>query len=63
MKINKPLVINIVGAIAIIFAIVFPEPSAITTWGTMFDSIVFYLSNPYLIFTTIVGLYGYITNL
>lgn len=60
---NKSVIANIVGGLAIVFAIMFPEPANITTWSLFFGSIIDFISNPYLLMLSAVGLYGYLTNL
>lgn len=60
---RKALIQNIIGGIAIILMIVYPKPEEITTWKIAFESLLDYLSNPYLIVLSAIGLWGYLKNL
>lgn len=63
MKINKNRVANVVGGVAVVGLIVFPEPSNLTTWQAMSEQAQSFITNPYQIGLALVAGYGYITNL
>lgn len=60
---NKPLIINVLGGIAVVGLIIFPEPSNLTTWQSVGEQAMNFISNPYQIGLAMVAGYGYITNL
>lgn len=63
MKLNKNLLANISGGIAVVGLIVFPEPSNLTTWQAMEEQARHFIGNPYQIGLALLAGYGYITNL
>lgn len=60
---KKAIVANVVGGIAVVGLIVFPEPSNLTTWQAMGEQAHNFISNPYQVGLAVVATYGYITNL
>lgn len=60
---KKAIITNVIGGLAVVGLIVFPEPSNLTTWQAMSEQARSFISNPYQIGLAVVAGYGYITNL
>lgn len=63
LKNNKKLIINLIGGLAVVLLVIFPEPSQLTTWQEVGRQVNGFIRNPYEIGLSIVAVYGYITNL
>lgn len=60
---KKRLAINIVGGLAVVGLVIFPNPNELTTWQSVIEQAKNFISNPYQIGLAIMGAYGYVTNL
>lgn len=60
---KKTIIANVVGGVAVVGLIVFPEPNNLTTWQEVGRQINEFIRNPYEIMLSVVAFYGYVTNL